>query len=230
MTLTNHPTRRAVEEAYRRVKGPVAFLDESYQAPTALAAQTGRDTFYIFSAVVIDPKDMDALRHGLYEVAQTTYWHTTEELQTTAGRQRTQELLAYLAEGTEPCVITHQVAVHPDDTDAEQARRNCYRGLAVALATGHSGSWDPVDLLVLEERNQRTLKSLDHANHQRLVQEKLIPRHTRLLQTSPACDRLLWLPDLVSAAFRRTITHTDNTSSLFDVIKDQVQFVVPASP
>lgn len=229
MTLHNHSTRRAVEDAYRRTKGPVAFLDESYQAPDLLATQADRATFYIFTAVVVDLKDMDALRNGLATVARTTYWHTTNELQTNTGRQRTRELLNFLAEGPEPCVIAHRVAVDPDDINAEQARRDCYRGLAIELAAGRPNAWSPIDLIVLEERNEQALKARDQSNHRALLVEKRIPRNTRLLQTSPACDRLLWLPDLVSSAFRRTITHNDNTSTLFTIIKNQVYFVTPIS-
>lgn len=82
---------------------------------------------------------------------------------------------------------------------------------------------DPVDLLVLEERSQSNLKNRDQASHKELLSTRQVPRQTRLLQTSPACERLLWLPDLVASAYRRTITHNDRT--LFDKIQDQTHFV-----
>ena len=84
---------------------------------------------------------------------------------------------------------------------------------------------DPVDLLVLEERSQSNLKNRDQASHKELLSTRQVPRQTRLLQTSPACERLLWLPDLVASAYRRTITHNDRT--LFDKIQDQTHFVAP---
>lgn len=54
-----HPAQRGVDDAYRRTKGPVAYLDESYQAP---ADDSHRESFYLLTAVLVAVKDMDALR------------------------------------------------------------------------------------------------------------------------------------------------------------------------
>ncbi len=142
-----------VEEAYRRCRGPVAYLDESYQVSDPVVAPAEPET----------------------------------------------------------CIIAFRVPVDADDHDGEVARRACYRGLAVALTGGGAGAWSPVELLVLEERNQNNFRNKDRKNHKELIAEKRIPQPTRLLQTSPGVERLLWLPDLVSSAFRRSITHTDDT-------------------
>lgn len=215
-----HPAQRAVDDSYRRTKGPVAYLDESYQAP---ADDSHQGSFYLMTAVLVAVKDMDTLRSGLGEIAGCDYWHTRDALQTDDGRALTRAMLDYLAEGIEPCVITHRVSVDADDSDAEGARKVCYQALAVELAAGRTGVWDPVDLLILEERNQRNFKNKDQANHKELISTNRVPRQTRLLQTSPACEHLLWLPDLAASAYRRTITHNDR--SLFDVIKDQSHFI-----
>lgn len=215
------PAKQQVIDAYARTTGPVAFLDESYQAPDG--ADPGRATFYIFTAVLVELKNLDELRSGLLDVAGSTYWHTRDALRTDDGREQTRGLLAYLAEGLEPCVVAHRVKVDPDDHDAEESRKACYQALAVDLASGRAGVWDPVDLLVLEERNQRNFKNKDQANHKELVSGQRVARNTRLLQTSPAHERLLWLPDLVASAFRRTITHADRT--LYQLIEGQVHFV-----
>lgn len=220
---TNHAGAQIVADAYKRTRGPVAFLDESYQAPDRVA--THRETFYIFTAVVVDLKDMHELRTGLREIADHPRWHTTDALLTPPGRQKTQDMLGYLSDGFEACVIAHQIRVDQDDLDAERARRSCYRELAAELASGRNGVWDPIDLFVLEERNQRNFRNKDRANHSELLSEGRIPRTTRLLQTSPHHERLLWLPDLVSSAYRRTITHKDATREMFDIIRDQVHFV-----
>lgn len=216
-----HPAQRAVDDAYRRTRGAVALLDESYSAPAEAGA--GRPTFYVFSSVLVRVKDMDVLRGGLVDIAESDFWHTSDALKTEEGRTQTRTMLDYLAEGIEPCVITHRVSVDPEDSDAEDARKQCYQALAVALAAGRPGVWDPVDLLVLEERSQSNLKNRDQASHKELISTRQVPRQTRLLQTSPACERLLWLPDLVASAYRRTITHNDRT--LFDKIQDQTHFV-----
>ena len=212
-----------IADAYRRTRGPVAYLDESYQALDGVRSHD--DTFYIFTAVIVQPKDMAELRAGLREIAGGLRWHTTEALQTTDGRERTRDMLGYLADGFEACVIAHKVAVDADDRDLENARRACYRGLAMELSAGCSGAWDPIDLLVLEERNQQKFRNKDKRNHTELVSEQRVPRNARLLQTSPKYEHLLWLPDLVSQAYRRTITHKDDTRRLFEIIAGQVHFV-----
>ncbi len=155
------------------------------------------------------------------------WWHTTEALLGNAGLDKTRDMLEFLAEGPETSVIALQVPVEDSDHDGEIARRACYRGLAVELATGRKGAWDPIELLLLEERNQNNLRNKDRRNHSELIAEKLVPRHIRLLQTSPSVERLLWLPDLVSSAYRRTMTHRDQTRHLFDIVADKVHFAKP---
>lgn len=217
--------RAIVEAAYKRCRGPVAYLDESYQTsdPTVAPAET----FYIFTAVIVTFEQMEELRKGLGEIAESTWWHTTQALLGDEGRVKTREMLEFLAEGPETCIIAFQVPVDGDDHDGEGARRACYRGLAIELAAGRENAWAPVELFVLEERNQNNFRAKDKLNHKELIAEKSIPQPTRLLQTSPGVERLLWLPDLVSSAYRRTLTHTDTTRTLFDVIKDKVHFVKP---
>lgn len=214
-----------VANAYARTKGPIAFLDESYQAPDPVI--THDTTFYIFTAVIVQQEEMDELRDGLVTIAEDTWWHTTDALLEEEGRLKTRDMLEFLAEGYEACVIAHQVPVGPADHNAEVARRACYRGLAIELAAGAEGKWDPVELLVLEERNQMNFRNKDRKNHSELVSAGAVPRNTRLLQTSPKFERLLWLPDLVSSAYRRTITHRDETSTLFDIVEKRVHFVQP---
>lgn len=221
----NDPRHAIVQDAYRRSRGPVAFLDESYQVPDPVIAPT--ETFYIFTAVIVTFDQMDELRNGLGEIAENTWWHTTKALLEEEGRIKTREMLEFLAEGPETCIIAFQVPVDSQDHDGEAARRACYRGLAIELAAGRENAWAPVDLLVLEERNQNNFRTKDRLNHRELIAEKHIPQPTRLLQTSPAVERLLWLPDLVSSAYRRTLTHTDDTKTLFDAVKDRVYFVKP---
>lgn len=65
---------------------------------------------------------------------------------TSIGREKTRDMLRYLADGPEACVIAHQVRLAPEDADTEDARRLCYRGLAIELVSGRRGVWDPIDL------------------------------------------------------------------------------------
>ncbi|MCP2277523.1 hypothetical protein [Nocardia amikacinitolerans] len=214
-----------VSDAYRRTKGPVAYLDESYQ--TCNRDVKPAETFYIFTAVVVRQPDMAEIRAGLREIVGGRYWHSTEALQDPDGPAAMKDMLEFLTDGSEPCLIAHRVPLAADDRDGEDARRACYRGIAIELATGGEGYWDPVELLVLEERNQQNFRNKDRANHKELVSAELIPRNVRLLQTSPKFEHLLWLPDVVSSAYRRSLTHRDSTSRLFGIIENRVHFVKP---
>lgn len=167
---------------------------------------------------------------GIEGIADGTYWHTTKALQTSSGIDQTRDMLDFLADGHEACVIAHQIPVGADDTDAQTARTACYRQLAIELGAGRDDVWPAIDLFVLEERNQSNFRNKDKADHKVLVSEKLIPRNTRLLSTSPRHEHLLWLPDLVSMAYRRTLTHSNSTSKLFDAIADNVHFVEVSEP
>ena len=108
MAGTIHAAQRAIDDEYNRTKGPVAFLDESYQAP---ADMMHHGSFYLFTAVLVGVKDMVTVRSGLNEIAGSSHWHTRDALQTDDGRTLTREMLDYLAEGVEPCVVTHRVGV-----------------------------------------------------------------------------------------------------------------------
>ncbi|MCQ9341053.1 hypothetical protein NQ028_07850, partial [Corynebacterium phoceense] len=44
---------------------------------------------------------------------------------------------------------------------------------------------------------------------------QVVSRGTQLLLVSPRHEHLLWLPDLIAMAFRRKITHKDETSTYF---------------
>ncbi|RFZ08685.1 hypothetical protein VIMS_04116 [Mycobacterium marinum] len=131
MSYYPHPAQRAVQDAYKRTRGPVAFLDESYQAPDNVAAH--RRTFYIFSAAIVELKDLDSLRRGLGE---TVGGNLLAHPRCANDRERAWPNSCHArlpCRGPEPCVIAHRVRVDADDTDAEGARKACHRALAVQL-------------------------------------------------------------------------------------------------
>ncbi|MFC8526400.1 hypothetical protein [Nocardia sp. NPDC057227] len=224
MRSTMGGQREVLAAAYRNARGPVAYLDESYQVVNADV--TTDNTFYVLTAVIVGFDQMAELRRGLREIADDDWWHTTEALQHDEGRDRTEDMLGFLAEGPETCVLALRAPIESADTTGESARRSCYRGLVTRLGNG-GDDWDATDLIVLEQRNQRTLRATDERTHRELLGDGLIPRGTRLLQTSPAAERLLWLPDVVSSAYRRSLTHSDRTGKFFTLIDDQVHFVPP---
>ncbi|MBN7314164.1 hypothetical protein [Mycobacteroides abscessus] len=55
---------------YGRIKGPVAFLDESYQAPRD--SSQGQKIFYVLTAVLVEASSMEELRDGLKPLGVST--------------------------------------------------------------------------------------------------------------------------------------------------------------
>jgi len=220
VTGARRPVNPVLAEAYANTAGAVAYLDETFHD-----GKSGTGRFYVFTAVLVERAEMETLRDELREIAGGTFWHTTDELLTEEGRKKASGMLQFLGEGDEICVISHHTHVADDDEDLEAARRECLRGLAAALSGGGDPLRGRVDLMVFEERNPRNLSNLDRKNIKEMRAEGLIHRSMQAVLTSPKFEHLLWLPDLVSSAYRRTITHSDD--SLFSPIRPMVHFVDP---
>jgi len=215
------PSHPVLEKAYANTAGAVAYLDETFHR----AAVVG-DRFYVITAVLVERDEMRALRDGMRELAGSTFWHTTDQLLTEDGRRRAHAMLDFLGSGNEICVIAHHIRVDDADTDLEHARRDCLRAVATRLSAGTAPLHAPVSLLVIEQRNPRNLSNLDRKSIQQMRVEGLIHRSMQTVLTSPKYEHLLWLPDLVALAYRRTFTHGDD--SLFSPVRHAVHFVDPA--
>lgn len=214
------PPHPVLERAYASTAGAVAYLDETFDH-----GEHGTSRFYVFTAVVVERAEMQPLREELRDIAGGTFWHTTDELRTEEGRKKASAMLNFLGEGDEICVIAHHSQVDQDDNDLEKARRACLRGLASTLSVGAAPLRESVDLMVLEERNPRNRSNLDHKNISAMRAEGLVRRSMQAVLTSPKYEHLLWLPDLVSSAYRGTFTRADD--SLFSLIQQRVHFVDP---
>lgn len=191
-------------EAYRRVPGDyIAFLDESFEL------QADRRTFYLMSAVVTHRDQLELLRDGLVDVVGDRFWHTTDSLLTTGGRRQAVAVAQYLGDesGTEVCIVSCRMPLGDDGGDA--ARRACFGQLAASLCTGAQPLAGEVHLMVLEQRETQHERSFDARIVKELRAEKVICRQCQLRQASPRDEKLLWLPDLVSSAVRRSITHRE---------------------
>lgn len=221
MTGTYRPPRHPVlDSAYANTAGAVAYLDETFDH-----GEHGTSRFYVFTAVVVERAEMQPLREELRDIAGATFWHTTDELRTEEGRKKASAMLNFLGDGDEICVIAHHSPVDQDDDDLEDARRACLRGLASTLSIGTVPLRGPIDLMVLEERNPRNRSNLDRKNISAMRAERLVHRSMQVVHTSPKYEHLLWLPDLVSSAYRATITRADD--SLYSLIEPRVHFVDP---
>jgi hypothetical protein len=191
---------------------PVAFLDETYNVDPA-----HRPSYYVMVAVVVQSREMSALRSDLVNRAGASYWHTTEALRTELGRERTVELLQYLGDpaGSELCALRHESTVDPMDKNGEAARARCLRRLLEYLSQpGIHG--DGVDLFVLERRRNQAEVVLDGKTKAQSLREGKIGPSARLMQVTPGEEQLLWLPDLVCSAYRQVVARGDQ--SYFDEV------------
>lgn len=179
----------------------MAFLDESFELGG------GRETFYILSAVVTHRDQVEALRNGLRTVVGGSYWHTTESLLTDDGRKRAIGIAEYLGaeDGTEVCIVSCKIPLAAGGADT--ARQACFRQVAGTLCAGAHPLGGAVHLMVLEQRQTQHERSYDSKIVKDLRSAKVICRQCQLRQASPRDEHLLWLPDLVSSAVRRNITH-----------------------
>ena len=210
--------RQLVEDACQRnADRPTAFIDESYRGPNEPGLR-----FYILTAVVVQSGVLDELRTGIEEIADKERWHTVDELLTHDGFEKAKDMLNYLGEGNEVSVIALSKSVDANDTDLEDARRQCMGALLPSLQAG-SDNRDPLKLAVLEQRQTRAARNKDALTHRELVSSGRLDRSFRVLQTSPAYEHLLWLPDLVSSAVRRRVTK--NKMDLLNIIKHNVEML-----
>jgi hypothetical protein len=200
--VTDKRVGAVVSVAYRQNgRRPVAFVDETYSVDPAHPL-----TFYVLTAVVVRHDQLDDLRAGLVRRAGSSYWHSTEALQTGGGASRMRQLLEYLGadDGSEVCILSHKVGVLASDVNGDAARADCLTALLRRLSDGSYGG-EPVSLVVLERRRDNKDAAQDSKTKARAVAAALVPQSTRLLQVSPGEEQLLWLPDLVCAAYRQKL-------------------------
>jgi hypothetical protein len=211
-------TASLLAEAYQRTPGGyVAFLDESFEL------EGDRKTFYLMSAVVTHRDQIEPLRDGLRSLVGGTFWHTTQSLLTDDGRQRAIEIAEYLGDenGNEVCIVSCKMPIGNEGGDA--ARQGCFRQVAENLCSGTHPLEGPVHLMVLEQRETQHERSYDTKIVRDLRSAEVICRQCQLKQASPRDEHLLWLPDLVSSAVRRSITHKER--DILDPIAHIVQLL-----
>lgn len=186
---------------------PVAFIDETFDIDPAHAAH-----FYVLSAVVAHPADLDGLRADLVRLAGTSYWHSAEALRHSSGRADMARLLEYLGDpgGSEVCVVRHETEILTGDRDGESTRARALGALIQHLSRA-GGHGQGVQLFVLERRRNARQINADASVKAQLVSTGAIPQATRLMQVSPREEQLLWLPDLICSAYRQSITRGDDS-------------------
>lgn len=203
--MRNPVLKRAYENL--RPQDYVLFVDETYNAPGE-----GLDhTFYTVCGVLIEHRHLADTRYSLSEIVGTSYWHTTDQLRTSKGRETTVELLKFCSEVDDLYFLAHRTPLI-DGTDMEEARQICLRALFSYIGEEHKIT----RLIVMEKRQDNTHDDADRSLVKRLRGDGVVSRHVRVLLVSPRDERLLWLADLIAMAYRRQITHSDETARYFE--------------
>lgn len=202
------------------------FIDESVLDPRE---QSG-DSFYILTASKYQKRELAALRQDLIRSVDPElfpdkfppYWHSTEALQTQEGREVFEDLLAYLFENRDPSIITCMMPIPTVSTEklkgdrrdlspTENARRECLKVLFKEEQTKfgqlHGVIFEKRRTSQENDRDKRFLKALENKG---IISSKL-----GRAWVTPRDEIALWVPDIVSMAYRRTKTHADETSTLF---------------
>lgn len=187
--------------AYRRTRGPVAFVDESYKA----RAFPGERPFYAMSAVTFDAAAMDEVREVLTEIAQGRYWHTTE-----AFRQGRQEDIAdmcrYIADQVDWNVVAVEATISSDGMAA--ARQTCLAAIAKEVTRGDGPG--AVRLVVADKNKDPALSVADQQTFSALRAAGWIDPNVRLYHGRMGAEPLLWSADLIAWSTYRVLAVDDD--------------------
>lgn len=198
--------------------GPVAYVDETYHVEA-----DARRRFYVMAAVVVLEQDRDSLRNELDRLIPDGWWHTTDQLKSQEGRQRTRELLQTFQVPDETCVIVDKVRIDDEDKDGLRARSMVLGRLLVAVHTAEHGSHPPVNLVVLEEQRVARINNFDRSVRTQLIGGGSVAASMGMAIISPGSEHLLWLPDLVCSAYRQQLLFQEK--DLFEEIQDLTHVV-----
>ncbi|MFG6302491.1 hypothetical protein ACGLFO_02915, partial [Corynebacterium hesseae] len=185
----------------------IVFIDESYVAP----GEEFSDSFYALVATAIKFKHLADTRDYLKEVAQSSYWHTTESMQTSEGQERVEAMLN-LCHGFGD---SHSVAcLRPlqQDHDVEHARQDCLEKLITTITEQDFS----LNGIIFEERYSQSDNDKDRNTLKRLRRLNVLPQGIPAAWVSPADETCLWIPDLVAYMYRRTLTHGGQSTVWFN--------------
>ncbi|MBC3185693.1 hypothetical protein H7347_03745 [Corynebacterium sp. zg-331] len=199
------------------------YLDESYSIPDAYKD----GAFYILSAAQVRHADLAGTRRELQKIVGGGWWHTTDALRSTQGRTKTKKLLEQINAWADPYFIT--IATPLDERfDSENARRDCLRAL-ISYVYSPAVSTTPRGI-VFEARHHQKENNRDRRLVRLLREEGIMPADVHVAWVSPAEECLLWLADLTCMAYRRQLTHQDDTSRYFATYLEAHVHVIEVPP
>lgn len=190
----------------------ILFFDETYTLPE----ENLPENFYALIATKFEYSSLESVRNDLLEIVGKNFFHSTEALKNSEGRECFEKLVQYFSNRRADSVITCKTSLQ-DEYPSESARRDCIRDILTFYLPKKSA----VRGLVFESRNNLNLGMKMDARDQhflkKLREEDIIPSIEELgtVWASPTNETLLWAPDIIGMAFRRTLTHTDQTANYF---------------
>ena len=186
----------------RAAKGPLAFIDESFMAPSQ-----DPDSFYILGAVVVEKKKVFWLRDQMREIVGADYFHATEFGRKDYGRKVIRQLADLIARETTPVLVVID-QLQSSDVDAERARARVTKKMFQVLSEKEiyvSGT------VVYERRMRYGQHQRDLRIFQSLKRERLPGNKLKVVGLASKNEPLLWAPDLLCWVFRQAY-HEKNPS------------------
>jgi hypothetical protein len=197
-----------------KAAGPLAFIDESFQAPNQ-----NPDSFYLITAAVIPKDKVLEVRKQLRFLARGASWHTTESARSEAGRLQIQQLASYLARHCKPVIVVID-QIPESDRNAEAARAQAIRALLIELAQQHMYLTGTV---VYEKRIPGYMQTHDEMIFNAIASGQNDANRLNVIGLSTKKEPLLWAPDIICWAYRqaymgRNTTFFDELAKVASVI------------
>lgn len=191
------------------------YFDETY---TASEDPFHSQSFYALTAVQFRFDQLETIRADLEKIVGSRYFHSTEALESSSGKETFKNLVRYFAQHEDPSFITCNINLGHGD-NLEDARRECLKKIVEKYAPGVP------DLkgLIFEARREHKDNNRDRSFLKHLRQEGLLNPQLGTAWVSPSDERLLWAPDVICMAYRRTLTHKDETAQYFSDLESTTQ-------
>lgn len=194
--------RPRVFDKVAKAAGPLAFLDESFQAPNQ-----NPDSFYLIAAAVIPKDKVLEVRKQLRILARSSSWHTTESARSERGRQQIVQLASYLARNCQPVIVVFD-QIPESDRNAEATRAQAIRGLLLELVQQHMYLTGTV---VYEKRIPGYMQTHDEMIFKTIASGNNDANRLNVIGVSTKREPLLWAPDIICWAFRQAYLGKNQT-------------------
>jgi hypothetical protein len=171
------------------------FIDETYQ----VVEPERPNTFYFLASVFLDASKIGEQRQQVLDLAQTNSWHSHEQLRSSEGRLRFQQMNSWIAQNAAGAIFA-KIPMIDGDRLGEATRAKLIRNLVIELVAmkGETNLQ-----FVYEKRldgiqvnaDLRTISELKRLGH--------VGSELEIRSRTKTQEPLLWLADVVASAYRR---------------------------